>query len=157
MADTQYRDNLVGADGKPLTNALCSSFPAARFPTRRNGRSTGVGSPGLRRSAAAACAALLYADARYMSKFNTGSDLDIEKTQKAFTVVNARIGIARPDDRWGIEFWAPEPVQQDIIKQVAFDAPIQGTRHHARRRGGLLSALRRSSTARSSASRGRSA
>ena len=28
-----------------------------------------------------------------MSKYNTGSDLDIEKMQKAFTVVNGRIGL----------------------------------------------------------------
>ena len=44
---------------------------------------------------------LVYADVRYMSKFNTGSDLDIEKTQEAFAIVNARIGIEGPDDALG--------------------------------------------------------
>jgi hypothetical protein len=70
--------------------------------------------------------ALVYADARYMSKFNTGSDLDIEKMQKSFTVVNGRIGIEGPDDRWGIELWA-QNLFDKTYKQVAFDAPIQGT------------------------------
>ena len=61
-----------------------------------------------------------------MSKFNTGSDLDIEKMQKGFTVVNGRIGIEGPGDRWGIELWA-QNLFDKTYKQVAFDAPIQGT------------------------------
>jgi hypothetical protein len=69
---------------------------------------------------------LLYADARYMSSFNTGSDLDIEKQQKAFTLVNARIGLHDAADRWGIEFWGQNVFNKHFI-QVAFDAPIQGT------------------------------
>jgi hypothetical protein len=69
---------------------------------------------------------LIYADVRYMSQFNTGSDLDIEKTQDAFTVVNGRIGLEGPGDRWGIELWA-QNLFDKTYKQVAFDAPIQGT------------------------------
>jgi iron complex outermembrane receptor protein len=69
---------------------------------------------------------LFYIDARYMSKFNTGSDLDIEKTQKAFTVVNGRLGLHGPDAAWGIEIWAQNLFNKNY-KQVAFDAPIQGS------------------------------
>ena len=49
-----------------------------------------------------------------MSKFNTGSDLDIEKTQKAFTVVNGRIGMHGPDDAWGDRVLGAESVQQEV-------------------------------------------
>jgi hypothetical protein len=69
---------------------------------------------------------LVYADARYMSKFNTGSDLDIEKTQKAFTLVNARIGIEGPDGMWAVEFWGQNVFDKNYL-QVGFDAPLQGT------------------------------
>jgi hypothetical protein len=77
-----------------------------------------IGSGGLR--------GLLYADARHMSGFNTGSDLDIEKMQKAFTVVNARAGIHGPDDAWGLEIWAQNVFNKNFL-QVAFDAPVQGS------------------------------
>ena len=44
--------------------------------------------------------------AKYMSDYNTGSDLDVEKAQDAFTVVNARLGFGRDDNRWMVELWA---------------------------------------------------
>ena len=49
-----------------------------------------IGSSGMR--------GLFYIDGRQMSDFNTGSDLDIEKRQKGFGVVNGRIGLHGPDD-----------------------------------------------------------
>ena len=61
-----------------------------------------------------------------MSGFNTGSDLDIEKTQEAFTIVNGRVGMHGPDDRWAIELWA-QNLFDKTYKQVAFDAPVQGS------------------------------
>ena len=69
---------------------------------------------------------LVYADVRYMSKYNTGSDLDIEKTQDAFAVVNGRIGLHGPDEMWGVEFWAQNLFNKNFM-QVAFDAPLQGS------------------------------
>ena len=69
---------------------------------------------------------LLYADFRHQSKINTGSDLDVEKIQRAFTVVNARIGLHGPDAMWGVELWAQNLFNKDYM-QVAFDAPIQGS------------------------------
>jgi outer membrane receptor protein involved in Fe transport len=124
MADTRYRDNLVGADGRPLTNALFQ-LPGRRISnaplwtiTSSLGWTPPIGGSGMH--------ALFYIDGRYMSSFNTGSDLDIEKTQKAFTVFNGRVGIHGPGDNWAIEFWAQNLLNKRFI-QVAFDAPLQGT------------------------------
>jgi iron complex outermembrane receptor protein len=124
MANTKYRDNLVGADGRPLTNALFQ-LPGRRVSNSAQWTATGsfawtppIGGGGLR--------GLLYADVRHMSHFNTGSDLDIEKEQDPFTVVNARIGIHGPDGQWGLEFWA-QNLFKEKYKQVAFDAPVQGS------------------------------
>jgi iron complex outermembrane receptor protein len=124
MANVKYRDNLVGADGKPLTNALFQ-LPGRQISNAPKWTITGsaawtppIGSSGIH--------GLLYADVRYMSKFDTGSDLDIEKTQDAFAIVNGRVGIEGPDGRWGVEFWA-QNLFDKTYSQVAFDAPIQGS------------------------------
>jgi outer membrane receptor protein involved in Fe transport len=123
-ADVKYRHNLVGADGKPLSNALWQ-LPGRQISNAPKWTVTGsaawtppIGGGGMH--------GLIYGDFRYMSQFNTGSDLDIEKTQNSFTVVNGRIGIEGPDDRWGVEFWA-QNLFDKTYKQVAFDSPIQGT------------------------------
>ena len=62
--------------------------------------------------------------AKYMSDYNTGSDLDVEKMQEAFTTVNARLGIGARDQRWMIEAWAQNLTDAEYI-QVGFDAPLQ--------------------------------
>src|SRR5205085_9141567 len=69
---------------------------------------------------------LIYADVRYVTKYNTGSDLDIEKTQNGFTVVNGRVGVHGADEVWRIELWAQNLFNTNY-KQVAFDAPLQGS------------------------------
>jgi outer membrane receptor protein involved in Fe transport len=124
MADTKYRHDLVGAGGRPLTTVLFQ-LPGRRLSNAPLWTVTGsaawtppIGSGGLR--------GLVYFDGRYMSGFNTGSDLDIEKTQKAFTVFNGRIGIHGPNDAWGLEFWGQNLFNKHFI-QVAFDAPLQGS------------------------------
>ena len=123
-SDTKYRDNLVGADGKALTNALFQ-LPGRRVSNSNLWTMTGavawtppIGGTGL--------SGLVYADARHMSGFNTGSDLDLEKHQDAFTVVNARVGVRGPNNSWSIELWAQNLFDQDFT-QVAFDAPLQGS------------------------------
>ncbi|HEU5483211.1 MAG TPA: hypothetical protein VFU80_09005, partial [Sphingomicrobium sp.] len=123
-ADTKYRSNLVGADGRALTPALFQ-LPGRRISNSNLWTLTGavawtppIGGTGL--------SALVYADARHMSSFNTGSDLDLEKEQGAFTVVNARLGVRGRDNAWSIELWAQNLLDEDFM-QVAFDAPIQGS------------------------------
>jgi iron complex outermembrane recepter protein len=68
---------------------------------------------------------LFYIDGRHMSEFNTGSDLDREKRQKGFGVINGRIGLRGRDNRWGVELWA-QNLLDTKFKQVAFDMPLQG-------------------------------
>jgi outer membrane receptor protein involved in Fe transport len=123
-ADTKYRHNLVGANGQPLTNALFQ-LPGRRVSNSNLWTLTGAAAwtppiPGTGLSA------LVYADARHMSGLNTGSDLDIEKTQGSFTVVNGRVGIRGPGNSWSVELWA-QNLFDEKFEQVAFDAPIQGT------------------------------
>jgi len=63
--------------------------------------------------------------AKYMGDYNTGSDLDVEKAQDAYTVVNARFGIGRNDGRWMVELWGTNITDTDYV-QVGFDGPLQG-------------------------------
>ncbi len=69
--------------------------------------------------------ALVYLDYRYMSKFNTGSDLDFEKDEPDFQIVNARLGLYGKDRIWGIEFWA-QNLFNTKYAQISADAPLQG-------------------------------
>ena len=67
----------------------------------------------------------LHLNVRYMSSYNTGSDLDIEKLQDGFSIVNGRIGINGIKGAWSLELWAKNLFDKDYI-QIAFDAPLQG-------------------------------
>jgi outer membrane receptor protein involved in Fe transport len=62
--------------------------------------------------------------AKYLSEHNTGSDLDIQKIQSAYTLVNARIGIGSQNKRWMFELWGAN-LTDETYTQVGFDAPIQ--------------------------------
>lgn len=62
--------------------------------------------------------------AKYMSDYNTGSDLDPEKHQGAYTVVNARIGFGAQNRAWTVELWGQNIFDEEYV-QVGFDAPLQ--------------------------------
>jgi iron complex outermembrane receptor protein len=62
--------------------------------------------------------------AKYSSDFNTGSDLNPLKQQKAMTLVNARIGFGPKNDSWAIEAWGQNLTDVHYV-QVAFDATLQ--------------------------------
>ena len=135
---TKYRNNLVGADGAPLSNQLFQ-LPGQNLSNAPEMTVTGafswtprIGSSGLR--------GLLYLDGRYTSSFNTGSDLDLEKNQKGFEVFNGRIGLSGNDGMWGIEFWA-QNIFNRKFKQVAFDAPLQGSCTERGAQAGYCTAL----------------
>ena len=64
-------------------------------------------------------------DAKYSSSYNTGSDLDPNKMQSAYTMVNARVGIGAANRRWAVELWATNLTNVNY-RQVVFDAPLQG-------------------------------
>jgi len=103
-ANTKYRNNLVGADGRPLTNALFQ-LPGRRISNSSQWTATAsvawtppIGDSGMR--------ALFYVDGRFVSSYNTGSDLDFEKIQDGYQVFNARVGIHGRNDAWAVELWA---------------------------------------------------
>ena len=124
-ARTRFRNNLVGRNtGTPLDVALFLLPGQALSNAPENVITTSVawtpdiGSSGL--------SALFYADQRTSSDYNTGSDLFPEKIQDGFTTVNARVGLRGPQERWAVEFWAQNLLDQNYV-QVAFNAPFQGS------------------------------
>ncbi|NUS99586.1 MAG: TonB-dependent receptor, partial [Sphingomonas sp.] len=122
-ADTRYRGDLVGTDdGTPLNQAL-RRLPGRRVSNAPSTVLTGslawtppIGGSGL--------SGLFYIDGRHSSGFNTGSDLFPQKTQGSFLVVNGRLGIRGPDERWAVELWAQNLFDEDY-QQVAFNSPFQ--------------------------------
>jgi outer membrane receptor protein involved in Fe transport len=122
-ANTKYRDDLVGTDdGAPLNQAL-RRLPGRRVSNAPSTVVTGsaswtppIGGGGIH--------GLVYVDARYSSGYNTGSDLFPQKTQDGFTVVNGRLGITGPDERWAVELWAQNLLDKNY-QQVAFNSPFQ--------------------------------
>lgn len=62
---------------------------------------------------------------RWVSSSNTGSDLDPEKEQDAFWLLNARVGLGQLNDRWRVEAWAENLTDTEYF-QVAIDSPFQG-------------------------------
>lgn len=70
--------------------------------------------------------AFAHLDFRYTDEHNTGSDLDQEKMQDAFTVFNARLGIRSPNETWTAELWAQNLTDEEYF-QVVFDTPVQNS------------------------------
>ena len=124
-ANTRYRHDLVGADtGIPLDPALFL-LPGDNLSNAPEWVATGsvtwtprIGSSGI--------TGLVYVDTRLSSGYNTGSDLFPEKEQESFVLVNARLGVRGPSDRWAVELWAQNLFDQNY-QQVAFNAPFQGS------------------------------
>jgi iron complex outermembrane receptor protein len=68
--------------------------------------------------------------AKYLSEYNTGSNLDPAKIQDSYTLVNARLGFGAQDERWMIEAWSMNVTDEEYV-QVAFDAPAQTATYNA--------------------------
>lgn len=119
-ADTKYGDNIPGGDFVAPTGALYK-LPGAQmsFAPKWSGSASvtyewDIGN----------LMARFNIGAKYVSKYNTGSDLDPEKMQDAYTVANARFGIGAQDQRWMLEFWGTNITDEDYV-QVGFDGPLQ--------------------------------
>ena len=67
---------------------------------------------------------LFYVDGRLAGDYNTGSDLFPQKEQDGFFILNARVGIRGPAQRWALEFWGQNLLNKDYA-QVAFNSPFQ--------------------------------
>lgn len=61
---------------------------------------------------------------KYMSDYNTGSDLHPSKQQDAYTLVNGRVGIGSANNSWNLELWANNMFDEDYL-QVGFNGPFQ--------------------------------
>ncbi|WP_242415935.1 TonB-dependent receptor [Sphingomonas panni] len=123
-AHTQYRRNLVGSEaGEPL-NAALFLLPGNQMSNapRHTITNSAVWTPAVSRN----LTALFYVDSRLSSDYNTGSDLFAEKRLDGFFLMNARIGLRGPEQRWAIEFWGQNILDTDY-QQVAFAAPFQGS------------------------------
>ncbi len=122
-ARTKYRNDLVGnKSGAPLDPAL-RKLPGDNLSNAPEFVATGsfawtpdIGSSGL--------SALFYVDTRLTGDYNTGSDLFPQKEQDGYALVNGRIGIRGPDQKWAVEFWAQNIFNKDYT-QIAFNTPFQ--------------------------------
>ncbi|MFM5922875.1 MAG: TonB-dependent receptor [Novosphingobium sp.] len=122
-AKTKYRSDLVAnSAGSPLSPALrwlpgkfMSNAPEF-VVTASAAWTPDIGNTGL--------SALVYVDARTTSDYNTGSDLFPQKGQDGFSVVNARLGLRGPGQKWSLEFWVQNLFDKDYA-QVAFNTPFQ--------------------------------
>jgi iron complex outermembrane recepter protein len=125
-ADTKFGDNIPGADFQPGTPPSSSGalykLPGATMPF----------APKWSGSLAATyewdfsdnLIGRFNIGGKYMGAYNTGSDLDVEKHQKAYTVFNARFGFGRGDGRWMVELWGTNITDSEYV-QVGFDGPLQ--------------------------------
>ena len=122
-ADTRFAEQLTGRGGASLPPTLFQlpGAPLSNAPAYVATASIAWTPP----VAGTALSTLFYLDMRTSSAINTGSDLDREKLQPAFTLVNARIGLYGPGRRWGLEFWANN-LFDTLYQQLAADAPLQG-------------------------------
>jgi len=68
--------------------------------------------------------------AKANSHYNTGSDLNPVKVQRAYQVINARLGVGPRDNRWSLELWA-QNLMNETYMQVAFDATAQSKTYNA--------------------------
>ncbi|HZW16328.1 MAG TPA: TonB-dependent receptor [Brevundimonas sp.] len=63
---------------------------------------------------------------KYMTEYNTGSDLLPYKQQDGFATLNGRIMVGSADERWTAELWVQNLTDEEYI-QVAYNAPLQGS------------------------------
>jgi len=124
-ADTRYRSDLAGSPD-PLTGNNSLPVPFFLLPGSRLSNApayVATGSAGWTPRIGESLRASFYADVRWQSRFNTGSDLVPEKEQEAFATVNARVGLS--GSRWTAELWA-QNLFNVTYKQVGFSKPLQG-------------------------------
>lgn len=120
--DSRYSKNLVGTGGRPLS-AVLFQLPGSRTFGSEWSVSTAVSwTPKLTDS----LTGLVYLDSKIVSEINTGSDLDIEKVQPSYGLVNGRIGISGPNRSWSVEIWG-QNLFNTKYQQIVADAPGQGS------------------------------
>jgi iron complex outermembrane recepter protein len=114
-ADTQYGDD-------PLPDVDLALLPGSRPSFAPEWSLTG--SIGYDWKIGEKLKATAHIGAKYMSEYNTGSDLDPQKLQDAYAMGNARVTIGSRDQRWNLELWSQNFTDAEYY-QVAIDAPLQ--------------------------------
>ncbi|WP_294054581.1 TonB-dependent receptor [Sphingomonas sp.] len=122
-SNTRYRDDLVGNKSGAALDPALRKLPGDNLSnapevvvTASAAWTPELGSSGL--------SGLFYVDSRLTDDYNTGSDLFPQKEQDSYVLVNGRIGIRGPDQKWAVEFWAQNLFNKDYA-QVAFNTPFQ--------------------------------
>lgn len=121
-AETKYKQRIVGAAGRALSNDFFQ-LPGQQISNAPElvATASATWTPDI---GDAGWSGLLYADTRLQSEYNTGSDLDPEKQQQSIALVNARIGVRGPEQRFSVEFWGQNIFNVNYT-QIGFDAPLQ--------------------------------
>ena len=114
-ADTQYGDDLLPDADLALLPGSRPSFAPEWSATASVGYDWKIG--GSLKAAA-------HVGAKYMSEYNTGSDLDPQKNQEGYTIGNARFTIGSRNNRWSVELWSQNITDAEYY-QVGIDAPLQ--------------------------------
>ncbi len=128
-ADTRYSDSIPGGDFIPPSATPPGGTPGSlyKLPGSRVSFApywSGSGAVTYQWNFANDLIGRFNLGVKYMSDYNTGSDLDVEKEQSGYAVANARIGIGSRDRRWMLELWGQNITDKDYV-QVGFDAPLQ--------------------------------
>lgn len=125
-ADTQYTDNIPGDDFLPPSGTFGGGqlykLPGAQMSFAP--KWSGSASVTYQWDFSSNLEGRFNIGAKYMSDYNTGSDLDVEKHQDAYTVVNARFVLGARDKRWAVELWGNNIFDEEYV-QVGFDGPLQ--------------------------------
>jgi len=66
----------------------------------------------------------VHLDVNYRSKYNTGSDLNPNKLQPDFAIVNGQIGVRAGDDVWEVALWGRN-LFNEHYNIVAFNTPFE--------------------------------
>jgi iron complex outermembrane recepter protein len=114
-ADTKYGDDLLPDADLRLLPGSRPSFAPEWSGTVSVGYDWDIGS---------SMKARANVGAKYMSEYNTGSDLDPQKLQESYTLMNARFSIGGIDDRWSVDLWSQNLTDKEYY-QVAIDSPLQ--------------------------------
>ena len=124
LTDAKYAKDLVGSDAGEALNPALFLLPGSAISNAPRHTITSslswtpeIGNTGL--------SAIFYLDSRMTSDYNTGSDLFAEKMQDGYVLLNGRVGVRGPEQRWAVELWAQNLLNTDY-QQVAFSAPFQG-------------------------------
>lgn len=64
------------------------------------------------------------ASVKWTSRYNTGSNLDPVKVQDPYAILNTRVGLTTPGDKWALELWA-QNLSNSKYYQVIIDQPLQ--------------------------------